>query len=127
MPQHSFRSKDDERLTPGATNLAAQQVKILRGGGRLADLHVFFAGELHKTFDARAGMLRALSLVAVREKHDQTRGEVSFVFTGADELVDDNLRAVGKIPELRFPQNQGFRVIAAKTVFETEAASFGKR
>src|SRR5260370_8542399 len=108
MSQHTFRSEDDERLAPGATNLAAQQVKILRGGGRLADLHVFFAGELHKTFDARARMLRALSLVAVREKHDQTRGECPFVFTVAEELIDDNLRAVVAISTLPSPQTQHF-------------------
>jgi len=37
--------------------LAAQEMKILRGGGRLADVHVAFGGQLHESLDARAGML----------------------------------------------------------------------
>src|ERR1700726_3786731 len=106
MAQHTFRRKDDERLPPEAADLAAQQVKILRGGGRLADLHVFFAGELHEALDACTRMLRALALVTVREKHDQAGREIPFVFTGADELVDDNLRAKPEISKLRVPQNQ---------------------
>src|ERR1700737_659775 len=103
MAQHTLRSKDDKRLAPGATNLAAQQVKILRGGGRLADLHVFFARELHETLDARAGMLRSLAFVAVWKKQDQAGGKIPFVYAGADELIDDDLRAVDEIAELRFP------------------------
>src|SRR5258708_27773301 len=127
MSQHTLRSKDDERLAPGAGDLPAQQVKILRGGGRLADLHVFFAGELHKTLDARARVLRALSLVAVREKHDQTGGEVPLVFPSADELIDDNLRAIREISKLALPPNQGLRVIPAKPRLETEPAGLRKR
>src|ERR1700680_4453315 len=103
MAQHALRSEDDERLPPGAAGLPAQQVKILRGGGRLADLHVFFAGELHEALDPRAGMLRSLAFIAVREKHYQAGRKIPFVFTGADELVDDDLRAVCEVAELRFP------------------------
>src|SRR6266478_2575691 len=69
VAQHAFGSEDDERLAPRAANLPAQEVKILRGSGGLANLHVFFARQLHEALDARAGMLRPLPLVAVREKH----------------------------------------------------------
>src|SRR5689334_25416631 len=71
MAQHALWSEDDQRLAPRAADLPAQEVKILRGGGRLANLHIFFAGELHKALDARAGMLGTLALVAVRKKHYQ--------------------------------------------------------
>src|SRR5205823_6625835 len=37
------------------------------------------------------------------------------------------LGAVGKVAELRFPEHQGFRVVAAETIFEAEAACFGER
>src|SRR5258708_15010914 len=112
MPQHTFRSEDDERLAPRPADLPAQQVKILRGGGRLADLHIFFAGELHKALDARARILRALALLAGREKPDQTRGEAPFVFTGPYIMFDYDLRAVRSIRHRRLPQKPGFRVIA---------------
>src|ERR1035438_6002314 len=72
-------------------------------------------------------MFRALALVAVRQKHHQTRRKIPFVFGGADELVDDHLRAVYEIAELRLPENQSFRIVAAETIFKTDASSLGKR
>src|SRR5713226_7987323 len=127
MTQHALGREDDKRLAPHAAHLAAQQVEILRGSRRLADLHVVFRGELHEALEARAGMLRSLALVAVRQKHHETGRQIPFIFAGADELVDDDLRAVGEITELRFPQNERLRIVAAETVFETEAAGLGKR
>src|SRR5204862_6590870 len=53
--------------------------------------------------------------------------EIPFVFARADELVDDHLRAVGKIAKLRFPQYQRFGTVPAKAILETEAARLGKR
>jgi len=50
----------------------------------------------------------------------------SFVFACADELVDDDLRAVGEISKLGFPQNERFRIVAGETVFKSEAAAFGE-
>ena len=45
---------------------------------------------------------------------------------GGDELVDDDLRAVGEIAELRLPQDEGFGIVAAVSVFEAENAGFGE-
>src|SRR5713226_133619 len=127
MAQHALGCEDDQRLAPQAAHLPAQQVEILRGGRGLANLHVVFGGELHEALHARAGMLWSLALVAVRQKlHDAGR-QIPFIFTCADELVDDDLRAVRKIAELRFPENERLGIVAAKAVFETEAASLGKR
>ena len=64
-----FGVKTTSGLRHVAQRLPPQQMKILRGGGGLANLHVVARGELQKSFDARAGMLRALAFVAVREKH----------------------------------------------------------
>src|SRR5216684_109499 len=127
MAQHALGREDDKRLAPHAAHLAAQQVEILRGGRGLANLHVVFRGELHEALHACAGMLRPLAFVAVRQKHHETRWKVPFIFASTDELVDDDLRAVGKIAELRFPQNERFGIVAAETVFETQAAGLGKR
>src|SRR5208337_4474756 len=65
MPEHALGREHDERLAPQAARLAPQQMKILRGGGRLADVHVAFGGQLHKSFDARAGMFGSLAFVTV--------------------------------------------------------------
>src|SRR5216684_3383156 len=54
MTEHTLRSEDDEWLAPWTADLTPQQVKVLRGGGRLADLHDFLTGRLHKALDARA-------------------------------------------------------------------------
>src|SRR4029077_8260849 len=121
MTQHALRSKDNKRFAPRTASLATQHVKILRGARWLANLNVVFACQLQEAFDAGAGMFRALAFKAVREKQDYTGRKIPFVLTGADELIDDDLRAVHEIAELRFPQDQSFRIVAAKTVFEAEA------
>src|SRR5260370_41672428 len=72
-------------------------------------------------------MLRPLAFVDVRQEQQDHGRQIPFVLARADELVDDYLRAVGKIAELRFPQNESLGVIAAEPVFETEAACLGKR
>jgi len=46
----------------------------------------FFTGELHEPLNARAGVLRALALIAVGQQHHQAGREIPFVFAGADEL-----------------------------------------
>src|ERR1700730_3657410 len=127
MAQHTFRREDNQRLAPGATHLTAQHVKILGCGGGLADLHVVFGSQLHEAFEPGAGMFGALAFVAVREKHDETRRQIPLVLARANELIDDDLSAVGKIAELRFREDEGFGVVAAETVFESEAARLGKR
>src|SRR2546423_1361574 len=105
MPQHAFGREDHERLAPRSAYLPAQQMKILRGGGGLANLHVLLAGKLHEALNARAGMLGSLALETVRQKKDDAGRKIPLVFTGADELIDDDLRAVDEVAELRLPQN----------------------
>src|SRR5260370_41453135 len=99
-------------------------MKILRGSRGLADLHVVLGGELHKAFQAGAGMFRPLAFVAMRQKHHNTRGEIPLGLARADELVDDHLSAVCEIAELRLPKGERFGEVAAETAFETETADF---
>src|ERR1700691_4198213 len=99
MAQHRFRREYDERLAPRPQRLSAQQVEVLRGGGRLRDLDIVLRGELHVAFHARAGMLWTLYLVAVREEHDEAGEQTPLGFARGEELVDDDLRAVGEIAE----------------------------
>src|SRR6266446_6919458 len=107
MAQHALWREDDQRLAPGAAHLTAKHVEILRGSRRLADLHVVFGGKLHEALEPGAGMFRALAFVAVRQEHDETGRQIPLVLARADELVDDDLRTVGEITELRFPEHEG--------------------
>jgi len=72
-------------------------------------------------------MFRALALVAVGKEQDNARRKSPLVFAGADKLVDDDLRAVDEVAELRFPKNEPFRVVARKAVLKAQASGFGKR
>ena len=114
-------------LRHGAQRLPPQQVKVLRGGRRLADLNVVLGGELQKPLDARAGVLRPLPFVAVRQQQHQAGEQPPLVFAARDELVDDDLRAVREVAELRFPQHQRLGIVAAVAVLEAQDAGFGKR
>src|SRR5215471_14420183 len=106
MTQHTLRGQHDQRLSPRPARLPPQHVEVLRSRGRLANLHVVFRGQLHKSLQARAGMLRALPLVTVRQKQHDSRWKIPFVLARADELVDNHLRAISEISELRLPQNE---------------------
>ncbi len=75
----------------------------------------------------RVRVLRALPLVAVRQQHHQAREQAPLVLAGAEELVDDHLRAVGEIAELRLPQDERFRVVAAVAVLEREDGRLRER
>jgi hypothetical protein len=103
MPQHALRRERDEGFAPASQGLAPQQVKILPGRRRLADLNVVARGKLQESLDARARMFRALSLVAMWEQQHDARKQIPFVLARRDELVDHDLRAVREIAELRFP------------------------
>src|ERR1700746_850623 len=99
-------------------------MEVLRGSGWLADLHVVAGGKLQIALDARAGMLRTLAFVAMRKEHHDAAQQSPFILACRDELVDHNLRAVGKIAELRLPQDQRLGIIAAVSIFEAEHTRF---
>jgi hypothetical protein len=71
MAQHALRSEHDQRLAPVPQRLPPQQMKILRGVRRLRDLNIVFGRELNEALDARAGVLRPLAFVAVRQQQHQ--------------------------------------------------------
>src|SRR5580704_5746573 len=126
MAEHAFRGEDYERFAPVAQGLAAEQMKILRGVGRLCDLNVVFRGELDEALDAGARVFWPLALVAVGEKQDQAGEQIPLGFAGGDELIDDGLRNVHKVAELGLPENERFGIVAAVAVFEAQNARFRK-
>ena len=72
-------------------------------------------------------MLRTLAFVAVRQQHHQARRLAPFLFRRGDELVDHDLRAVGEIAELRFPERERLRIGDAVAVLETEHGELAQR
>jgi hypothetical protein len=125
--QHTLRHERDQWFTPRAQHLAAQQVKILRGRRRLANLHIVVRRQLEESLHARARVLGPVAFVSVRQEQHQPRQQAPLVLAGTHELVDDDLRAVGEIAELRLPQHERVGKLAAVPVFETHRGRFGER
>src|SRR6187402_587504 len=126
MAQHALRCEDDERLAERRQRLAAEQVEVLRRVRRLRDDHVVRGTELQIAFDACGGVLRSLAFVAMRQKHDDAREQMPLGFARSDELVDDDLRAVGEVAELRLPEGERLRIIARVAVLEAEHCGLGQ-
>ena len=72
-------------------------------------------------------MFRSLAFVSMWQKQNNSAGPLPFRFRRNDKLVDDGLRAVRKIAELRFPQAKHLRIIERITVIESEHGRFGKQ
>ncbi len=54
MPQHALGREHYQRLSPLPERLSPEQMKILSGVGRLANLEVVSGSQLQKALDARA-------------------------------------------------------------------------
>ena len=113
-------------LRNGAQHLPAQQVEHLRRRRRHAHLHVVLGAQLQEALEARRRMLRALPFVAVRQEQHQAADAAPLGFAGADELVDDDLRAVGEVAELRFPDHERVGLGVAIAVLEAEHRLLGQ-
>ncbi len=127
MAQQALGRHDDQRLAPGPQHLAAQQVEELRRRGRLHDLEVVLGGELQEALEAAAAVLRAHALEAVRQQQHQARQEPPLVLARGDELVDDHLRGVDEVAELRLPHDQRVGVVQAVAVLEAQHAGLRER
>ena len=63
----------------------------------------------------------------MRQQQRETRGLSPLGLTRDDKLIDDDLRAVVEIAELRFPQDERFRNRSAIAVLETETRVLRER
>src|SRR5579863_3716488 len=72
-------------------------------------------------------MVRALALVAVREKKDEPRQEPPLVLAGGQELIQNDLSAVDEVAKLRLPEDERLREVPAKPVLEAQRRGFGER
>src|SRR5690606_32163308 len=71
--EQALRRHDDERLAPGAEDLAAQHVEELGRRRQVADLDVVFRAVREEALEPGARVLGALALVAVRQEEDHSR------------------------------------------------------
>ena len=78
-----------------------------RRGCRRGDAHVVFGAERQKAFKPCAGMFGTLTLKSVGKKKYEIARLLPFDFGTGDEIVDNDLRRIRKVPELSFPEDQG--------------------
>src|SRR5207237_2450910 len=83
--------------------------------------------ELQETLEPRARVLRSVAFVAVREQERQPRRLPPLGETGGDELVDDDLRAVDEVAELRLPEHERLRSGRRVAVLEAQARVLRER
>src|SRR5665213_3230505 len=132
VAQQSLRSEDDEWLANAtaifaAVHLTPQQMEVLRGRGAVANLNIIFGAKLEKALNACAGVLGALAFKAMRQQQHKPAGLVPFRFGRNDELVNDDLRAVDKIAELRLPYDERQRVGHAIAELKTHHRIFAEQ
>ncbi len=127
VAQQRLRRHQDQRLAERAVHLPAQHVEIIGRRGGHADLHIVLRAKLQIALQPRRGMFRPLALIAMRQKHHEARHAQPFHFAGGDELVDDHLRAIGEIAELRFPQHQRFGLGGGVAIFEAQHRFFRQK
>ncbi len=72
-------------------------------------------------------MLRPLAFVAVREQQHETAVLLPLVLGGHEELVDDDLGAVGEVAELGLPDGERLGVGDRIAVFEAEHRVFAEQ
>src|SRR5947209_1162051 len=126
MAEEALRGHQHERLPEAPVHLAAEDVEVLRRRGQVADLHVVLGAELEEALEARARVLGALALVAVREEQHEAAHALPLRLGAGEERVDGHLRAVDEVAELRLPEDQPARVGEAHAELEAEDGVLGQ-
>src|SRR6266436_2116575 len=100
--------------------LPPEDVEVLRRRRRIGYTLIPLRAQLQESLEARARVLRSLSLVAVwKEEHDSGVLAPLRAISGY-ELIDDRLRHVHKITVLSFPQHESILGRRAVAVLEAE-------
>src|SRR5436190_1110429 len=80
--------------------------------------------QLQESLETRAGVFGPTTLIPVRKEQHEPAPLAPLRPLRRDELVDDWLRNVHKVPVLRFPQHQVARRRNAEAVLETHHCRF---
>ena len=124
VPQQRLRRHHDQGLADFAMQLTPQRVEEIGGRGGIDHLHIVFGAHLQEAFETRRGMLRPLPFIPMRQHADEAGHAQPFALAGGDELVEQHLRAVGKVAELRFPDRERIRLRQRVAIFEAEHGFF---
>lgn len=79
-----------------------------------------FITELEVALHSSGGVLRTLTIIAVRQRHYKTRTLHPLDFSRCDELINDALGVVGEITKLRLPNDKGVGRRQRVSVFEAK-------
>ena len=91
------------------------------------DADVLLRGQLQEALEPGARMLGPVALVAVRQQQRQPRRLAPLREARDEELVDDDLRAVHEVAELRLPEHERLRRADRVAVLEAERRVLGQR
>ena len=127
VAQQRFRRHQHQRFAERPVHLAAQDVEIVCRRGGAGNLHVVLCAKLEIPLQPGRGMLRPLAFIAMRQQQHEAVHAQPFHFAGSDELVDHDLRAVGEVAELRFPQHQCLGLGRGIAVFKAQHRFFGQQ
>jgi len=101
-------------------------MEVLRRRRWINHLHVALGAEREESFQPGARVLGPLSFVSVRQEHDQSGVLTPLLLGAGDELIDDNLRAIDEVTELRFPHYERIRIGDGVPIFKSKDAVFGE-
>ena len=124
VAEQRLRRHQDQRLAEVALQLPAQDVEVVGRRRAVGDLHVVFGAKLQEALEPGRRVLRPLALIAVRQQADEAGHAQPLALARGDELVEDHLRAVGEVAELRFPQGQRLRLGQRIAVLEAQHGLF---
>ena len=146
--QHSkyctrFETKRGLTLAELSAHLATEGVEQVCGRRKVGNLHVavlvlalqlvvgredagIFVAELQVAFNTSGRVLGALSVVSMGQGHDEARSLHPLDLTRRDKLVDDALRVVGKVAELRLPHDEGIGRRERVPILEAEDAKLAE-
>jgi len=107
--------------------LAAQQMEVLRRRRAVGDADVAIGTECQEALDPGARVLGSLAFVPVRQEQGEAGRLAPFREPGDEELIDDDLAAVGEVAELGLPQDQGLGRRGGVAVLEAQTRELGER
>jgi len=125
--------------------MCSEQMEIIGSCCRIANLHVDFlqnvkvvviftvfwdefilVTEDQVSFSSAWGVLWALTIIAVWQKHNEAILDVPFGFSTTYELINNNLGTICKITELSFPQSEGIWMCLRIAKFVSEYSKLWK-
>ncbi len=129
MPQQALRRQHDERqrIDEQQRRLSPEEMEVLRGARAVGDADVDVGRQLQEALRTRAGVVRSLAFVRMREQQDERRPLPPLTARRDEEFVDDDLRAVDEVAVLRFPDHQSRRLLHVIAVLESEDRVLGQR